>query len=104
MNFEKARLSQAEADHEVQGDRKYRGKDRENTTDTRGESKVMLQDIKRRCKDVNSVGKKTWGGDGTHRDEEVRELICQATQGLESDVDSTGNRGDATVAVHRRGC
>ena len=32
VNFEKARLSQAEADHEIQGDRKYRGKDRENTT------------------------------------------------------------------------
>ena len=55
-NFEKARLSQAEADHEVQGDRKYRGKDRESSTDTQGESKVMLQDITRKRKDVNCVG------------------------------------------------
>ena len=45
MNFEKARLSQAEADHEVQGDRKYR----------RGEDKVVLQDITRKCKDVKRV-------------------------------------------------
>ena len=60
MNFEKTRLSQAEADREVQGDRKYRGKDRENTTHTRGESKVMLQDITRKRKDVNCVEKKTW--------------------------------------------
>ena len=69
MNFEKARLSQAEADHEVQGDRKVprqrrgeQGEDRENTTDTRGESKVMLQDITRKRKDVNCVEKKTRTG------------------------------------------
>ena len=30
-------------------------------------------------------------------------LICQATQSLDSDVDSTGNRRGAAVAVHRRG-
>ena len=42
---EKHVCPRAEADYEVQGDRKCRGKDRENTTDTRGESKVMLQDI-----------------------------------------------------------
>ena len=41
---------------------KYRGKDSENTTDTRGESKVILQDITRKCKDVNCVEKKTWSG------------------------------------------
>ena len=62
MNFKKARLSQADADHEVHGDRKYRGKDRENTTDSRGESEVMLQDIRKKCKDVNCVEKKTWCG------------------------------------------
>ena len=43
MNFEKARLSQAEADREVQGDRKYRGKDRENTTDTRVEGELCCR-------------------------------------------------------------
>ena len=34
----------------------------------------------------------------------LENLICQATQGLhsDSDVDSTGNRRDAAVAVHRR--
>ena len=48
MNFEKARLSQAEANHQVQGHRKYRGKDRGDTIDTRGESKVMLQVITRK--------------------------------------------------------
>ena len=57
MNFEKARLSQADADHEVQGDRKYRGEDRENNTVTRGEGKVVLQDLTRKCKDVNCVEK-----------------------------------------------
>ena len=67
MNFEKARLFQAEADHEVQRDRKVprqrrgeQGEDRENTTNARGESKVMLQDITRKRMDVNCVEKKTW--------------------------------------------
>ena len=45
---------------------------------------------------------------------ELENLICQATQGLYIDwtqheprqahVDSTGNRRDAAIAVHRRGC
>ena len=35
-------------------------KDRENTTDTRGESKVLLQDMTVKRKDVNCVEKKTW--------------------------------------------
>ena len=108
MNFEKARLSEAEADHEVQGDRKYRGKDREKTTDTRGKSKVMLQDTTRKCKQGRELrGKKDleWNTDVIEM-KKVENLICQATQGpyCDSDVDSTGNRRDAAVAVHRRGC
>ena len=84
MNFEKARLSQAEAVHEVQGDRKstetktrrtrrrsggtplmyevklpHRGK---SSGTSLPESKVMLQDISRKRKDVNCVEKKTWSG------------------------------------------
>ena len=62
MNFGKARLSQAEVDHEVQGDRMCRGKDRENTTDTRGENKFVLQDITKKFKDVNCMERKTWSG------------------------------------------
>ena len=43
---------------------------------------------------------------GSHRDEEARELDCQATLFLysDSDVDATGNRRDDTVTGHRRGC
>ena len=40
---------------------------------------------------------------GSHRDERARELDL-AAQGLDSDVDHTGDRRDAAVAVHRRGC
>ena len=55
MNFEKARLSQAEADHEVQGDRKYRGK----------------------------VWKRRPGVEhGSHQDEEARELDLSGYAGL----------------------
>ena len=43
VNFEKARLSQAEADQMVQGDTKYRDEDRENTSYTPGEGRVMLK-------------------------------------------------------------
>ena len=74
MNFEKASLSQAEADHEVQGDRKHRGKDRENRTDTRCERTVMSQDITKKCKDVNCVERILGVEHGSHRDEEAREL------------------------------
>ena len=84
-NFEKARLSQAEDDHDVRGDRKYRGKDRENTTDTRGESKVVLRDITRKCKDVRRElrGKEdlAWNTDLLET-MELENLICQVTQGL----------------------
>ena len=105
MNFEKTRLSQAEVDHEVQEDRKYRGKAREKTADTRGESKVMLQDTTRKCKDVKCVGKEDleWNADLIEM-KKLENVIRQATHGLYSDVDSTGNRPDAAVAVHRGGC
>ena len=82
MNFEKARLSQADADHEVQGDRKYRGEDRENNTVTRGEGKVMLQDLTRKCKDVNCVAKKPGVEHGSHRDEEAQGLNLSGYAGL----------------------
>ena len=67
----------------------------------------MLQDITRECKDVNCVEKEDleWNTDLIEM-KKLENLICQATQGLysDSDVDSTGNRRDAAVAVYRRGC
>ena len=94
---------------------KYRDKDEENKAKIEGtplmyegetsslkerirtslpESKVMSQDTTRKRKDVNCVEKKPGVEHGSREDDEARE----------AHVDSTGNRRDAAVAVHRQGC
>ena len=87
-DFEKARLSQAEADHEVwetevpRHRRSEQGEYRENTTDARGEGKVMLQDKRGICKDVNCVGKENLERKkDLIKVKKLENLICQATQG-----------------------
>ena len=81
MNFEKARLSQADADHDIQEIESTEAKI-ENTTDAQGESKVMLQDVTKKCKDVNCVERKPGVEHGSHRDDEARELDLSGYTGL----------------------